>query len=481
LGTQGRIFISYRRGDVPGDARSVCGQLERAFGKTRVFMDVDRLLAGQRFERELEKALSQSDVLIAIIGSRWMELLAEHARVGTRDFVHDEVAAALKRDIVLIPVLIGREDEMPPLPRKEDLPEEIRDLVQYQKHNIRHETFGDDATRLIEVIKTLLRDKHSPRPWRAMATAAVGVIGLVLALGWVGDWTGVMSRRQPGVSQPSLHTSEVTKAGVGSSKAEEDTARKAEFDAKAARDEAARKSEEAKRQAEEESRQRDADAAKKKSEEAVSKKAAVDCDRLAADPMDSDRPPGVVGVYSFNLDASAATTACNDAMRLNSDTRFVYQAGRASAARNDYGQAMSLYRVASDRASAASMNRIGELYRDGQGVAMDPAQAANWFQKGAALDNSDAMVNLAVLFEKGQGVALSPTEASKWYEKAAARGNRNAMYKLGTSFRDGTIVTQDYAEAREWFEKAAALGDSGAMYELGDLYLYGRGVDRSYA
>ena len=109
----GKIFISYRREDAPGDARGVCDRLGRSFGEASVFMDVDKLLAGQRFDRELEKALSQCDVLIAIIGSRWMELLSEQASGGKRDFVRDEIAAALKRDIVVIPVMIGREANIP--------------------------------------------------------------------------------------------------------------------------------------------------------------------------------------------------------------------------------------------------------------------------------------------------------------------------------------------------------------------------------
>ena len=38
-------------------------------------MDVDQLLAGQRFDRELDKALSECDVLIAVIGARWLDLI----------------------------------------------------------------------------------------------------------------------------------------------------------------------------------------------------------------------------------------------------------------------------------------------------------------------------------------------------------------------------------------------------------------------
>ena len=99
MSAQDKIFISYRRDDAPGDARGVRDRLVSTFGKANVFMDIDNLLAGQRFDRELEKALSQCDVLIAVIGPRWMKLLSGHTRSGERDYVHDEIAAALKRDI----------------------------------------------------------------------------------------------------------------------------------------------------------------------------------------------------------------------------------------------------------------------------------------------------------------------------------------------------------------------------------------------
>ncbi len=154
---RGKIFISYRRGDVAGDARGIRAVLERKFGKANVFMDVDNLLAGQRFDRELSKALSRCNVLVAVIGPRWMELLSEHARTGERDYVHDEIAAALKRDIVVIPALVGQKGRMPPLPQRGDLPEDIRDLVMYQKHEIAHESFDRDADELPEAIKVVLR------------------------------------------------------------------------------------------------------------------------------------------------------------------------------------------------------------------------------------------------------------------------------------------------------------------------------------
>jgi hypothetical protein len=206
LGAHGKIFVSYRRDDAPGDARSIYERLERSFGERNVFMDVDQLLAGQRFDRELDKALAKCDVLIAVIGARWMDLLSEHAQHGKRDYVRDEIAAALQRDIIVIPVMMGRETNMPPLPLAEELPENIRDLVLYQKHNIAHESFGRDAAHLIAALQYLLRERRGPRPWRAIAVT--GASGLALTGVLLGYWMGIIPRIEPSTAQPGAETNE---------------------------------------------------------------------------------------------------------------------------------------------------------------------------------------------------------------------------------------------------------------------------------
>ena len=54
----GKIFM--RRDDVPADARGVRNALAARFGEASIFMDVDNLLAGQRFDEELAKALASA-------------------------------------------------------------------------------------------------------------------------------------------------------------------------------------------------------------------------------------------------------------------------------------------------------------------------------------------------------------------------------------------------------------------------------------
>lgn len=157
----GKLFISYRRDDDPSAAARVRDGLVSKFGKSSVFMDVDNLLAGQRFDDELEKALLQCDVLLAIMGPRWMDILRARSSSDERDFVREEIAGGLKRRIVVIPVRVGREGQLLRIPRADELPEDIRNLVHHQKHDVVHERFGRDIAELCAAIIAVQRDRHS--------------------------------------------------------------------------------------------------------------------------------------------------------------------------------------------------------------------------------------------------------------------------------------------------------------------------------
>ena len=55
----GKIFVNYRRDDSAPYALSVAQYLEREFGAANVFLDIDRLRAGERFPKILENAFGQ--------------------------------------------------------------------------------------------------------------------------------------------------------------------------------------------------------------------------------------------------------------------------------------------------------------------------------------------------------------------------------------------------------------------------------------
>ena len=66
---------------------------------------------------------------------------------------------------------------------------------------------------------------------------------------------------------------------------------------------------------------------------------------------------------------------------------------------------------------------LGYGYEVGGDVALDYAQALNWYQKAAGHGFADAYYHLGVLFANGWGVAEDQVQAIDWYRKAASIGH----------------------------------------------------------
>ena len=105
----GGIFISYRRGDTEGQARALSIELANYVGEGSVFMDVDSIALGRDFRQSLHESLGSCDALLALVGPNWLD--SEDAAGRRRlddpaDFVRQEIATALKRNIPVTPVLL---------------------------------------------------------------------------------------------------------------------------------------------------------------------------------------------------------------------------------------------------------------------------------------------------------------------------------------------------------------------------------------
>jgi TPR repeat protein len=207
----------------------------------------------------------------------------------------------------------------------------------------------------------------------------------------------------------------------------------------------------------------------------------TDCDRLAASPVDSERPEGVAGIDVTRIDIVPALAACNDAVnKYPNVARFAFQLGRVAYAQQDFTVARRWFEKAAAAGNTYAMNNLGALYGNGQSVSQDYGEARRWYEKAAAAGNAVAMNNLGGLYADGQGVSQDYGEARDWYKKAAAAGNALAMSGLGLLYANGQGVSQDYSEARRWFEKAAAADDSAGMTNLGWLYENGKGAPQDY-
>jgi len=135
-------------------------------------------------------------------------------------------------------------------------------------------------------------------------------------------------------------------------------------------------------------------------------------------------------------------------------------------------------------ALANSGNAKGEMllglkYLDGDGVAVNEAEAAKWLERAATQNDAIAAYRLGTLYERGHGVAADPAKAVHWYEVAAQQGNRKAMHNLAVAYAQGTGTTKDLAQASQWFSRAANLGLADSQFNLAVLYERGMGVPQS--
>jgi hypothetical protein len=141
------IFISYRREDSGGHAGRLCDRLTARFGRARVFMDLQDIAPGQNFAQAIDEMIATCHCVIAVIGPRWLEVFQRRAP-GGEDFVQHEIAAALHRDITVIPVLVGGAR----MPSAEHLPPVMSALRYRNAFEVRDERFDDDVARLGDAI-----------------------------------------------------------------------------------------------------------------------------------------------------------------------------------------------------------------------------------------------------------------------------------------------------------------------------------------
>lgn len=83
-----------------------------------------------------------------------------------------------------------------------------------------------------------------------------------------------------------------------------------------------------------------------------------------------------------------------------------------------------------DRATARAENAKAVAYLQGQGVAMNPEQAAIHFKNAADLGYTRAQFNLGLMYAKGIGVPMHPEIARYWFSKAAQAGEAKALDAL---------------------------------------------------
>src|SRR5689334_21318044 len=121
-----KILVSYRRSDSEQITGRIFDRLSQHYGKPSIFRDIDSIPPGIDFRDYINDALKETDVLLVIVGPKWLGSKRGHARIDDdADPVRIEVEIALKRDIRVIPLLIGNTK----MPSATQLPDSIKDFA----------------------------------------------------------------------------------------------------------------------------------------------------------------------------------------------------------------------------------------------------------------------------------------------------------------------------------------------------------------
>lgn len=190
------VFINYRREDTAGHAGRLFDRLSSRL-PGRVFMDVDTIEPGVDFADVIGQAVGKCEVLLVMIGREWLRVkdAAGSRRLNDpEDFVRLEVAAALQRNIRVIPVLV----EGAAMPRPDDLPPDLARLARRNAIELSDARWAFDVDRLIQTIEGVLQETApaSPAPQpaepsrpvqspaRKLAWIALPALALLLLAGW---------------------------------------------------------------------------------------------------------------------------------------------------------------------------------------------------------------------------------------------------------------------------------------------------------
>src|SRR3954467_14943786 len=145
------VFVNYRRRDAPGSAGRLHDDLARRLGPDAVFRDV-AMLPGRDFVDEISAAADSCDVLLAVIGPRWLSMTGKDGRRrldDPADYVRFEIETALRRDdVTVVPVLV--EDAEMPSPA--ELPPSLRELARLNACSMRDASWEHDLGRLTAVL-----------------------------------------------------------------------------------------------------------------------------------------------------------------------------------------------------------------------------------------------------------------------------------------------------------------------------------------
>lgn len=163
-----RVFLSYRRSDSRDAAGRIYDRLVAAFGKERVFFDVDTIDVGVDFELAIRSAIEGVDAVLVVIGPHFdVDRLAQG-----NDYVRLELAEAFRQHKLIVPILLNDTR----MPTANELPTQLKRLPYRNAARARPDPdFHRDITLVIETLKRSVESLQMGGPRAESAEASPSV------------------------------------------------------------------------------------------------------------------------------------------------------------------------------------------------------------------------------------------------------------------------------------------------------------------
>lgn len=139
-------------------------------------------------------------------------------------------------------------------------------------------------------------------------------------------------------------------------------------------------------------------------------------------------------------------------------------------------EAQKFYRIAATAGHREAQFALATLLVQSR-IAADRKEAADWFAKAHEVGHRAAANSLGQLYRDGVGVAQQPEKARGYFQLGAGQGDANAMYNLARMQNDGLGGARDTDQALKWFARAVEQGHEQASDVIAGLL--GSSVDTS--
>jgi hypothetical protein len=148
------IFISYRREGSAPYAGRLYDRLSNRFGADQVFMDVDDIPPGADFAAHIDAKVGSCDAMVVVIGKDWLTARNSEGLLrlsDPNDCVGLEVALALQRGVLVVPVLVGGAQ----IPKPEELRADLKALAGRNALTLNDLEFQRDADVLVQTLEKI--------------------------------------------------------------------------------------------------------------------------------------------------------------------------------------------------------------------------------------------------------------------------------------------------------------------------------------